>query len=201
MRSFLLTLSALATFTAFTPAMAQDQTAPAEGETQAPAETPTDGAATEDTGPKIGDTYVKETHGDWDVRCIRAPLGQGDPCQMFQLLKDADGNAVAEASVTPLQGASDAVAKMNILTPIGTLLPPGIKVSIDGREIGRLPFMFCSPRDCTSEVPMKAGDIQAFKAGGAAELVMVPAVQPDATVPLTLSLKGYTAAFDALPKP
>ena len=46
----------------------------------------------------IGSTYVSAEHGDWEVRCVRAAEGD-DPCQLYQLLSDEGGNAVAEISM------------------------------------------------------------------------------------------------------
>lgn len=184
-----------------TPAQPTAET-PATPETAPAAEAPATEASAEPKEPQIGETYVKETHGDWDVMCVRAPLGQGDPCQIFQLLKDEQGGSVAEISITPVPGGSDAVAKMNIGAPIGTLLPPGVTVSIDGRAIGRIPFLFCSPRRCTAEVPMKAADVKAFKAGGKAQIEIVALAQPEPLpVKVEASLTGFTAGYDSLPKP
>ena len=37
----------------------------------------------------------------WEQRCVRTEDG-ADPCQLYQLLKDADGNSVAEISMFSL---------------------------------------------------------------------------------------------------
>ena len=77
------------------------------------------------TGEVIGATdddasYTGATHGDWELVCMRAEEGE-DPCQMYQLLRDADGNATAEITLFPLPEGQEAVAGATVLTPLETL--------------------------------------------------------------------------------
>ena len=51
---------------------------------------------------------------------------------------------------------------------------------------------------CVARVGFTAEEIAAFKAGGKATMTIVPAVAPDKTVALDMSLKGFTAGFDAV---
>ncbi|NHW17240.1 invasion associated locus B family protein, partial [Escherichia coli] len=90
-----------------------------------------------------GSTYVSETFGDWEQRCVRRPEGN-DPCQIYQLLRDADGNAVAEMSVFPLPAGQPAVAGSTIITPLETLLTKNITIAVDGGQARRYPFEFCA---------------------------------------------------------
>ena len=46
----------------------------------------------------IGTTYIAEKFEAWEQRCVRTADG-ADPCQLYQLLLDADKNPVAEISV------------------------------------------------------------------------------------------------------
>ncbi|MFZ1482781.1 MAG: invasion associated locus B family protein, partial [Paracoccaceae bacterium] len=52
-----------------------------------------------------GDTYVAAAFDAWEQRCIKTDLG-ADPCQLYQLLKDDQGNSVAEFSVFSLPEGS-----------------------------------------------------------------------------------------------
>ena len=45
---------------------------------------------------------------------------------------------------------------------------------------------------------LTAGDIQSFRAGSEAIVGIVPLQAPDQLVPLSLSLSGFTAGFEAL---
>ncbi|SOB97974.1 invasion protein IalB [Rhodobacter sp. JA431] len=175
-------------------AWAQDTAAP-----EAPA------AATEATPPAAavegpGSTYVKETFDDWQVQCLRTETGN-DPCEMFQLLKDGDGNGTAAISIMALPEGEEAVAGATITTPLETLLTQGVKLKIDAQNPIQLPFNVCSQGGCFSNVFLKAQDIDLFKKGNKIAMTIIPAAAPDKPVELTISLKGFTAAFDGLPKP
>lgn len=187
------------------PLAAQDTTeeAPApEADTAAPADTTVDPADGLDLGtpidsgePAVGQAYTRETFGDWSMRCLRAPEGP-DPCQLYQLLLDGEGNAVAEISMFPLPEGSRAAAGATIVAPLETLLTEQVVISIDGGAAKTYPFTFCNTGGCVARVGFTAEDIAAFKRGAAATMRIVPAVAPDQTVELQISLLGFTAGFD-----
>ena len=43
----------------------------------------------------VGETYVAAKFEEWEQRCVRTESG-ADPCQLYKLLKDAQGNNVAD---------------------------------------------------------------------------------------------------------
>ena len=47
------------------------------------------------TGPRIGEQYVKEQSGDWNISCIKSE-GNEDPCAMVQILDNPQGDPIAE---------------------------------------------------------------------------------------------------------
>lgn len=176
--------------------------APASG---APAsEAPTDetavetGATAEDTpeeGP--GSTYTAAEFGDWQQRCARAAEGT-DPCQLYQLLQDANGNSVAEISVFPLPAGREATAGATIVTPLETLLPAGITLNVDGGEARRYPFEFCAQQGCIARVGFTDAEVAQFKQGANGNMVIRPAAAPDQEIELTISLSGFTAGYEAV---
>ncbi|MEM6896266.1 MAG: invasion associated locus B family protein [Pseudomonadota bacterium] len=148
-------------------------------------------------GRTVGEEYLKETFGDWAHRCVVAAEGD-DPCNSYQLLFDEDGNSVAEISIVPLSDAGQAVAGGTIVTPLETLLTRQITLQIDAGPGRRYPFTFCARTGCISRVGFTAEDLDALKRGAEATLTIVPAGAPDNPVALSVSLTGFTAAFDAL---
>lgn len=180
-----------------TPVLAQDATT----ETPAPTQ---DADATSDLSmgsveagePQLGDFYVRETFDDWALRCIRTEDGQ-DPCQLYQLLLDGAGNAIAEVSMFPLPDGGEAAAGATIVVPLETLLTENVKLSVDGGPARVYPFSFCNQGGCVARVGFTQGDVNAFKAGNAATMTIVPAAAPDEVFDLSLSLKGFTAGMDS----
>lgn len=144
-----------------------------------------------------GRPYVKETHGDWELRCVRAQ-NDDEICQLYQLMKDGEGNSVAEFNIFPLPPGGQAVAGANIVTPLETLLTEPLRLAVDGGQSKRYPYSFCSQVGCFSRIGLTADEVAGFRKGVAATITIVPAGAADQTVQLKLSLSGFTAGFNSL---
>lgn len=145
----------------------------------------------------VGSTYTEETFGDWQQRCVRTEDGN-DPCQLYQLLRDEQGNAVAEISMFALPEGQEAAAGATIITPLETLLTRQITLAIDSGAAKRYPFDFCAQQGCFARVGFTDADVQAFKRGATATVTIVPAAAPDQEIALDVSLSGFTAGYDAV---
>ncbi|WP_424179989.1 invasion associated locus B family protein [Yoonia sp. TsM2_T14_4] len=152
----------------------------------------------EPVGPQVGEVYVADTQGDWQVRCIRAPEGQNDRCNLYQLLTNAEGAPVAEFNLFRLPEGGQAVAGANVVAPLETLLTQQLTLSVDAGEPRRYPFSFCNDAGCVARIGLTQTDIDAFKTGSTATLRLVPAATPDEEFLLSMSLAGFTAGFDTL---
>ncbi|SIT13668.1 invasion associated locus B family protein [Paracoccus saliphilus] len=169
-----------------------EETAPTEG---APAG---EEAAAEESGePETGSYYAKSTHQDWTIRCIRAEEGT-DPCELYQLLKDSEGNSVAEMTLIPLSNG-DVAAGATMVAPLETDLTRGLSLSIDNGEMRGYPFSFCAPVGCVSRMGFTDGEVNELKRGAKATISLLPfGADPENPVNLDLSLAGFTAAFDEM---
>ncbi|MCK4713788.1 MAG: invasion associated locus B family protein [Marinosulfonomonas sp.] len=205
-----LKLVALASFvTLGNAAIAQETTTPKpQTDATADAETTTGGAAdnpmdlsmgeevVEEKGP--GTTYVHDRFNDWELRCVRVEEGQKEPCNLFQLMKDEQGTAIAEISFIILPKGQQAAAGATIVAPLETLLTQQLTLSVDEGTKKRYPFRFCTPIGCYAQVGFSNGDVAAFKRGVAAALTIVPAFAPEEKITVKLSLAGFTKAYEAL---
>lgn len=178
----------------------------ADTATPAPAPTAPGGALT--TGQSVGEAlgggpeiYIREEHGDWEVRCLKAPEGQDDPCQLYQRLADQQGNPTADVNVFDLPDGNEIVAGATVLTPLQTLLTAQVTMTIDGGQARRYPFSFCDQTGCYSRMGFTAADVAALKRGAKATLVVVPALAPDQRAELEMSLSGFTAGLAAVEVP
>lgn len=146
----------------------------------------------------VGATYLKEEHGDWEIRCVKTAEGESDPCTIYQLLRDQNGNDIAEFSMFQLPEAGEAAAAGTIVAPLETLLTQGIALAVDGANGKRYPFAFCNTAGCFARVGFTAAEIATFKAGAKAQMVLVPfGAKQGEQVVLELSLTGFTAAYDS----
>jgi len=206
------------------PAFAQDAAAPAEAtqpatsapETTAAPQAPATGEAAtaadaatasqdnatpaapaDDGAPKAGSYYVKSTKQDWTVRCVKAQQGK-DPCELYQLMKDQNDNSVAEITVIPLKNG-DVAAGATLVAPLETDLIEGLGFAVDDGKSRGYPFSFCASVGCVSRMGLTDAELTALKRGNKAVVSLLPfGADPKKPVQLTLSLTGFTAAFDEL---
>jgi invasion protein IalB len=150
--------------------------------------------------PQPGQTYVLEKVGAWEIRCVKLPdsTKQPDPCQIYQLLKDRQGNSVAEIKILTLPAESAAVAGANVMVPLETLLTERLTLAVDVGSARKYPFAFCNQLGCLARLGFSDVDVASFKRGKVAKLTIVPAVAPDQKVELDISLNGFTAGFARL---
>ena len=147
--------------------------------------------------PPAGTFYTKSTHTDWTLRCMKTQDGN-DPCELYQLMKDAQGSAVAEISVIPYKG--EAAAILNFVAPLETDLGAGLGLQVDSAKAAKYPFMVCAPIGCISRIGISQAELDGLKRGSQATVNLVPfgsEAEKDA-VRVNMSLKGFTAGFDAV---
>ncbi len=200
-------LAAPALFAQETTAPAADAAAPAEGTVTADQASPdglsmgaepvaTPESLTQETA-EVGQTYMLKKFELWEQRCVKMADGS-DPCQLYQLLKDKDGNSVAEISLFGLPAGGQAAAGATIIAPLETLLTANLAIAIDTGKAKIYPFTFCAAIGCVARVGFTADEVAQFKKGANAVITIVPAVAPDQKVVLDASLKGFTAGFEAV---
>lgn len=153
--------------------------------------------AAEPGEPQPGQQYLREVFGDWALRCLKVEEGE-DPCQMYQLMNDGEGNSVAEIAIVALPSSGQAVAGATIVVPLETLLTEQITLRVDGGQARRFPFNFCNVGGCVTRLGLTAEDVALFRRGAEATLTLVPAAAPDQTVTVTMSLAGFTAGYEAV---
>ncbi|MEO1677278.1 MAG: invasion associated locus B family protein [Pseudomonadota bacterium] len=154
-----------------------------------------DGAAA--SADQIGQPYLLETSGDWEIRCVRTSL-EHDPCALHQLLQDEADNSVATIELVNLPPDQAAAAGATIVTPLETLLTEQITLQVDGGQGRRYPFSFCTQIGCVSRVGFTDAEVDAFRRGAEATLTIVPATARDAQVRLGVSLIGISAGLERI---
>lgn len=148
-------------------------------------------------GPQLGERYSKETFGDWDLACVKTDR-ETDPCSMLQIMTDEQGNAVAEISLFRLANRGQAVAGATVVVPLETLLPAQLTIAVDGGGAKRYNYSFCNPIGCVAQIGLTEDDVAAFQRGAEAKVSLVPAQAPDQRVEVTMSLSGFTAAYNVV---
>ncbi|MGV8986304.1 MAG: invasion associated locus B family protein [Cypionkella sp.] len=144
-----------------------------------------------------GQVYLAATFDAWEQRCVKQANG-ADPCQLYQLLKDQSGNPVSEISIFTLPAGGQAVFGASIMAPLETLLTANLRVAVDQNKAKFYPFSYCTQAGCVAKIGFTADELAMMKKGTAAVLNIVPAAAPDKVVTVSISLKGFSAAYQAV---
>ncbi len=139
-----------------------------------------------------------KTFSDWAMRCSEVTNPETQAlvvvCEAVQQIKNEQGQTVVEVIVTRPPGTSDVVGA--IIAPLGVVLPAGIAVSIDGNNMGKLPYLRCVQQGCVGQFVFTDQQFASWKAGAKGVITVVRGNGAEVTLPLSLS--GFTAATDAL---
>ena len=139
---------------------------------------------------------VVSEHGAWQVRCVE---GSARPCFMVQTANDGEGNPIIEFSLVRFaDDGQGVIAGASAIVPLGTALPEGLALQIDQGDTLVFAYDFCTRGGCVSNLALTQSQVNSMKAGSIASVTIKPALRPDQQLKLTISLIGFTAAFDSL---
>ena len=145
-----------------------------------------------------GEIYLAGTKGDWNVRCVTGNPGEDDRCEIQQLLFINDNNPIADISIFKLPAGEIAVAAANVMVPLETLLTKKFRFSFSEESKKEFPFSFCNKNGCLVRMGLLEEDIEAMKKGSSSEIAITHISSPETPINLSLSLDGFTAAFDII---
>ncbi len=140
---------------------------------------------------KLGEVYLAEKSDPWELRCTKGET-EKDSCQIFQLLKDETGGAVAEFNMFEIPDGNGAAAGAMVIVPLETLLETGLVIQVDDNAPRAYPFAYCNSYGCNARVGFTAEELDMMKSGDEAVVTIVPALASDVKVTLKLSLSGFT---------
>ena len=139
---------------------------------------------------------VKAQFGDWQMSCDTPPGASFEQCALIQNVT-AEDQANVGLSVFVLKTADKQARLLRVLAPLGVLLPNGLGLNIDGKDIGRVAFVRCLPNGCVAEVVLDDELIGKLSAGQSALFVVFRT--PEEGVGIPVSLNGFGDGFTQLP--
>ena len=142
--------------------------------------------------------YLAGNKGDWNVRCVTANPGEIDKCEIQQLLFLNENSPIADISIFKLPEGERAVAAANVMVPLETLLTKKFRFAFSEESVKEFPYSFCNQNGCLVRMGLLEEDIEAMKKGSSSELSITHISSPEASINLSLSLNGFTAAFDII---
>ncbi|AHG44337.1 invasion associated protein [Rhizobium leguminosarum bv. trifolii CB782] len=204
-QSLLVTASIAAA--AATPVFAQQPTPtpakpPAAAAAPAPAPAQQPSAANPNIQVSPGQTQpqapgtVKSNHGAWSVVCDKPAGAATEQCALMQNVIAEDRPEVG-LSVVVLKTADRKSKILRVLAPLGVLLPNGLGLNVDGKDIGRAYFVRCFADGCYAEVVLEDELLKTFRSGAQATFIVFQT--PEEGIGIPVDLKGFAEGFDALP--
>lgn len=137
---------------------------------------------------------VTATHGVWEIHCIEGT----ENCAMQTVGNTADGKRALLVTVQRLAGVTaegrDVPAALTVNTPLGVLIPYGVRVKVDEGNVAPVPLLRCLSDNCAARAPLAEEAISQLKRGSTATFGFF--LQEEVLVPV--SLNGFTAAYESL---
>jgi invasion protein IalB len=129
-------------------------------------------------GPVLSQATVKGSFGDWQLRCetnpaptapaqANAPAPEGEQCYLYQNIADDSSDrlnliiSILKLPNPKVPGEKRTI--LRVLAPLGVLLPRGLGLRLDDKDIGSTGFVRCWSNACIAEVDMDGGLVDQFK--------------------------------------
>ena len=145
-------------------------------------------------GAQQGD--VRSTHGAWSVICEKPAGANSEQCALMQNVVAEDRPEVG-LSVVVLRTADNRAEILRVLAPLGVLLPNGLGLNVDGKDIGRAYFVRCFQDGCYAEVILEQPLLDTLRNGEAATFIVFQT--PEEGIGIPVDLAGFSEGFAALP--
>ncbi|OCW55617.1 invasion associated locus B family protein [Hoeflea olei] len=152
------------------------------------------GAATPAAAQQAG--KVKSSHGAWSIVCDTPAGAPAEQCALMQNVI-ADDRPEVGLSVVVLKTADQQARILRVLAPLGVLLPSGLGLNVDGKDIGRAYFVRCFSDGCYAEVILDETLLTTLRGGTTATFIVFQT--PEEGIGIPVDLAGFTEGYAALP--
>ena len=139
---------------------------------------------------------VRSTHGDWQMRCETPPGAKSEQCALVQNVM-AEDRPNLTLLVIALKTADGKSRLLRMVAPLGILIPAGIGLRIDDKDIGRAGYVRCLTTGCIAEAVLDDTLLGQLKGGQTATFIVFQT--PEEGVGIPVSLNGFGTGFDSLP--
>jgi invasion protein IalB len=138
---------------------------------------------------------VKGQFGDWQIVCKAPPPGaKNEICAIVQSVTAEDRNNVG--LTVYFQRFSDGRRVLRVFAPLGVLLPPGLGLKIDNKDVGHAPFVRCNAFACFAQVVVEDPLVEQLKNGKSAVFIIFQSEEAGIGIPISLS--GFGQALNGL---
>jgi len=141
------------------------------------------------------DGKVEAQFGDWQVVCKAPPPGSKNRvCALVQSVTAEDRNNVG--LTVYFQRFSNGTRVLRVFAPLGVLLPPGLGLKIDGKDVGHAPFLRCHSFACYAQVVVEETLVSQLAEGKTAVFIIFQTEEAGIGIPI--SLAGFKSGLERL---
>jgi invasion protein IalB len=138
---------------------------------------------------------VKSQHGDWQIVCKDPPPGaKNEVCAIVQSVTAEDKDNIG--LTVYFQKFSNGTRVLRVFAPLGILLPPGLGLKIDDKDVGHAPCLRCHSFACYAQVVLEDATIERLKTGKTAIFIIFQTEEAGIGIPIALA--GFKDALAAL---
>lgn len=135
-------------------------------------------------------------HGAWSIICDVPAGASSEQCALMQNVV-ADDRKEVGLSVVVLKTADNKARILRVLAPLGVILPNGLGLNIDGKDLGRAYFVRCVDEGCYAEVILKDELVAAMRGGKLATFIIFET--PEEGIGIPVDLTGFSEGYGKLP--
>lgn len=145
----------------------------------------------QDTGANAQGAAAQQPKG-WFKVCEVDKQTTKETCAVNIQIVNEKNAPIAQARIVEQKGAP---AKLfTVIVPPGLLIQSGLRIQIDGTNLGTAKYQICTPRACIAEARFDGKLITAMKRGQNLQIIGIGQDRKPAGFPV--SLTGFTAAYD-----
>lgn len=141
------------------------------------------------------DGIVRGQFGDWQIVCKPPPPGsKTEACAIVQSVTAEDRNNVG--LTVYFQKFANGTRVLRVFAPLGILLPPGLGLKVDDKDVGNAPFLRCHSFACYAQVVAEDKLVEQLRKGQTAVFIIFQTEEAGIGIPI--SLKGFGDALAKL---
>ena len=113
------------------------------------------------------------------------PGAKNEVCALVQSVTAEDRNNIG--LTVYFQKFSDGKRVLRVFAPLGVLLPPGLGLKIDDKDVGHAPFVRCHNFACYAQVVVEPPLIEQLKTGKTAVFIIFQTEEAGIGIPISLA--------------
>jgi invasion protein IalB len=168
--------------------------APAPQQPLAPGQPAPGGQA---AGPQVIAVKPEPSQTDWTKVCGKDQNSSTEICYTTRDFIPEQGQPIFAVAVYDVKGPQQTQKVIRFLMPLGLLLKPGIRFTVDQGQPTPGSYAVCFPNGCFAESPVKDDVVNTLKKGTTLNVSVQNQVAREVTVQIPLA--GFGKAFDGPP--